>query len=335
MDFITKIRESAKKVQKTIALPEGEEERTLKAADIILSEGIAKLILYGDEGKIMKLAKEYGLKHIDKARIINPLTYEGKEKIADIMVEIRKHKGMTKEKALEQLKSPYYLSTLMIKTGEVDGMVGGAIAATADTIRPAFQYIKTLPGISIVSGAFFMIIPDKSFGEDGIMVFADCAVHPNPTAQELAEIAVVTAKTTRSIGGFEPRIAMLSFSTKGSASHEMVEKVQKATEIAKQMDSSLQIDGELQADAAIIPAIGERKAPGSKVAGKANVLIFPDLNSGNIGYKLVQRLAKAEAIGPVLQGLAAPVNDLSRGCSVDDIVNMVAITANQAAGLYK
>ena len=242
--------------------------------------------------------------------------------------------ALAKEKALEQLKSPYYLSTLMIKIGEVDGMVGGAIAPTADTIRPAFQYIKTLPGISIVSGAFFMLIPDKNFGDDGLMVFADCAVHPNPTAQELAEIAVITAKTTKSIAGIEPRVAMLSFSTKGSAAHELVEKVQKATELAKQMNPNLQIDGELQADAAIIPSIGQRKAPGSQVAGKANVLIFPDLNAGNIGYKLVQRLAKAEAIGPVLQGLAAPINDLSRGCSAEDIVNMVAITANQAAGLY-
>ena len=334
MDFVKTIREKAKQAQKTIALPEGEEERTLRAADIILEEGFAKLVLYGNPEKILSLSKQWNLKNIEKARIVNPETYERKEELAEIMAEIRKHKGMTKEKALEQLKSPYYLSTMMIKIGEVDGMVGGAIAPTADTIRPAFQYIKTLPGISIVSGAFFMLIPDKNFGEDGLMVFADCAVHPNPTAQELAEIAVITAKTAKSIAGIEPRVAMLSFSTKGSASHEMVEKVQKATELAKQMNPNLQIDGELQADAAIIPSIGERKAPGSKVAGKANVLIFPDLNAGNIGYKLVQRLAKAEAIGPVLQGLAAPINDLSRGCSVDDIVNMVAITANQAAGLF-
>ncbi len=334
MDFIKTIREKAKSAAKTIALPEGEEERTLRAADIILAEHIANVVLYGNPEKIMSLASAYGLKHINNARIIDPLTYERREEIAELMAELRKHKGMTKEKALEQLKSPYYLSTLMIKIGEVDGMVGGAIAPTAETIRPAFQYIKTLPGISIVSGAFFMLLPDTNFGEDGIMVFADCAVHPDPTAQELAEIAVITAKTAKSIAGFEPRIAMLSFSTKGSASHPMVEKVQQATELAKKMAPSLVIDGEMQADAAIIPAIGNRKAPGSNVAGRANVLIFPDLNSGNIAYKLVQRMAKAEAIGPVLQGLAAPINDLSRGCSVDDIVNLVAITANQAAGLY-
>ena len=267
--------------------------------------------------------------------IIEPKNYEKRDELADLMVELRKHKGMTKEKALAQLNSPYYLSTMMIKAGYADGMVGGAVAPTATTIRPAFQYIKTLPGISVVSGAFFMLLKDNNFGENGIMVFADCAVHPNPTAEELAQIAVVTAQTTKSIAGFEPRIAMLSFSTKGSADHEMVDKVKEATRIAKEMDPNMQIDGEMQADAAIIPAIGERKAPNSQVAGKANVLVFPDLNSGNIAYKLVQRLAGAEAIGPVLQGLAAPINDLSRGCSADDIVNLVAITANQAAGIFK
>ena len=333
MDILTQIKEKAKKVNKTIALPEGEEERTLKAADVILDEGIANLVLFGNKDKILSLAKEFGLKNIEKAQIVDPLTYEGREELADIMVELRKHKGMTKEKALEQLNSPYYMATLFIKAGKADGMVGGAIAPTADTIRPALQYIKTQPGISVVSGAFIMVIPDKSFGDDGVMVFADCAVHPNPTDKELAEIAVVTAQTARSIAGLEPRVAMLSFSTKGSASHELVDKVVNATKIAKEMDPSLMIDGELQADAAIIPSVGERKAPGSDVAGKANVLVFPDLQSGNISYKLVQRMAKAEAIGPILQGMAAPVNDLSRGCSVSDIVNLVAITANQAAGM--
>ncbi len=335
MNFLNTIKERAKGAGKTIALPEGNDERVLNAANEIVGEGIAKILLFGNESEILQKSNELGLKNIEKCRIINPATYDRREEIADIMVEMRKHKGMTKDEALEQLLSPYYLSTLMIKIGEADGMVGGAVAATATTIRPAFQYIKTLPGISVVSGAFFMILPDKSFGENGIMVFADCAVHPNPTAEELAQIAVTTAQTTRSIGGFEPRIAMLSFSTMGSASHEMVDKVKNATKIAREMAPDIQIDGEMQADAAIIEAIGKRKAPQSKVAGKANVLVFPDLNSGNIAYKLVQRLAKAEAIGPVLQGLAAPINDLSRGCSADDIVNLVAITANQAAGAFE
>ncbi len=336
MSFLEEIKNRAKQLNKTIALPEGNDERVLRAADELISEGIAKIILYGDsKDEILEKAKELGLKNVENATIIEPKNYEKRDELADLMVELRKHKGMTKEKALEQLNSPYYLSTMMIKAGYADGMVGGAVAPTATTIRPAFQYIKTLPGISVVSGAFFMILKDNKFGENGIMVFADCAVHPSPTAEELAQIAVVTAQTTKSIAGFEPRIAMLSFSTKGSADHEMVDKVREATRIAKEMAPDIQIDGEMQADAAIIPAIGERKAPGSDVAGKANVLVFPDLNSGNIAYKLVQRLAGAEAIGPVLQGLAAPINDLSRGCSADDIVNLVAITANQAAGIFK
>ena len=331
MDLLQKIRDNAKKLNKTIALPEGEEERTLKAADIILGEGIANLILIGDKDKILKLAKEFGLKNIEKATIVNYQTYDKLEQLADIMVELRKHKGMTKEKALEQLKNPYYLATLMIKIGDADGMVGGAIAPTADTIRPALQYIKTQPGISLVSGAFIMVVPDKNYGDDGVMVFADCAVNPDPNAQQLAEIAIVSAQTAKNIAGLEPRIAMLSFSTKGSAEHPRVDKVIEATKIAKEKAPDLLIDGELQADAAIVPSVGQRKAPNSPVAGKANVLIFPDLDSGNISYKLVQRLAHAQAIGPILQGLAAPINDLSRGCSVDDIVNLVAITANQAA----
>lgn len=334
MDFLTKIKNGAKQVNKTIALPEGEEERTLIAANEIIAEKIANIILYGNKKIILKKATDLNLKNISKARIIEPESYEKREELAKIMVEMRKNKGLTKEKALEQLLSPYYLSTLMIKINEVDGMVGGAVAPTATTIRPAFQYIKTLPGISVVSGAFFMILPDTSWGENGVILFADCAVHPNPTDKELAEIAVASAKTVRSIGGFEPRIAMLSFSTMGSAQHEMVDKVKNATNIAKQMQPDLIIDGEMQADAAIIASIGQKKAPNSGVAGNANVLVFPDLNSGNISYKLVQRLAKAEAIGPVLQGLAAPINDLSRGCSASDIVNLVAITANQAAGLF-
>ncbi len=334
MNFLETIKERARQAGKTICLPEGEDERVLRAADEIIEENLSKIILFGDTKKIISKAGELGLKNIEKVRIIEPASYEKRDEIADVMVELRKHKGLTRYQALEELNSPYYLSTMMIKTGEADGMVGGAVAATATTITPAFKYIKTLPGISIVSGAFFMILPEQTYGEEGILVFADCAVTPNPTEKELAEIAVTTAKTAKSIGGFEPRVAMLSFSTKGSANHDMVDKVQNATKRAKEMAPELQIDGELQADAAVVEAIGQRKAPGSSVAGKANVLVFPDLNSGNIAYKLVQRFAKAEAIGPVLQGLAAPINDLSRGCSAEDIVNLVAITANQAAGLF-
>ncbi len=223
----------------------------------------------------------------------------------------------------------------MIKNGDADGEVAGAMNATGDVLRPAFQFVKTLPGISVVSGAFIMILPEKKYGDDGIMIFADCAVHPNPDENQLAEIAVATAKTAKDIAGLEPRVALLSFSTKGSARHEMVDLVSNATQIAKSMAPELQIDGELQADAAIVESIGMKKAPGSPIGGKANVLVFPDLNSGNIAYKLVQRLANAEAIGPILQGMAAPINDLSRGCSVSDITNMIAITANQAAGIKK
>lgn len=333
MELLEQIKQRAKQLQKTIVLPEGEEERTLKAADILLSQGIAKLILIGNPQKIKELAKQFNLQNIDKAQIIDPQNYDKRQQLAELMVELRKHKGMTMEKALEQLNSPYYLGTLLIKAGMADGMVAGAIAPTADTIRPALQYIKTQPGISIVSGAFIMIVPDKSYGDNGVMVFADSAVNPDPTPQQLAEIAVVTAQTAKSIANLEPRVAMLSFSTKGSADHPLVDKVVEATKIAKQLKPDLLIDGELQADAALVPSVGQRKAPDSPVAGRANILIFPDLNSGNISYKLVQRLAHAEAIGPILQGLAAPINDLSRGCSVDDIVNLVAITANQAAGM--
>ncbi|MCT4603761.1 MAG: phosphate acetyltransferase [Marinifilum sp.] len=333
MDLLQKIKKNAKLHNKRIVLPEGTEERTLQATDILLEEGIAQIILIGAPEEIKGEADRLGLKNIDKAIIVDPKNHEKMEAYAEILVELRKKKGMTMEQAMEVVQDPLYLATLMIKAGDADGEVAGALNATGDVLRPAFQIVKTMPGISVVSGAFIMILKDKSYGNDGMMVFADCAVHPNPTASELAEIAVATAKTTKAIAEMEPRVAMLSFSTMGSAKHEMVDKVSEATRMAKEMAPEFQIDGEMQADAAIVEAIGTKKAPGSDVAGKANVLVFPTLEVGNIGYKLVQRLAGAEAVGPVLQGMAAPINDLSRGCSVSDIVNLVAITANQAAGM--
>lgn len=330
MDLITQVKENAKKNKQRIVLPETYDKRILKAADIIIREDIADLILIGNRKVIENECSNLNLQNLDKASCIDPESFEKIDAYADLMVELRKAKGLTRDEACKLLKNPLYLSTIMIKNGDADGEVAGASNATGDVLRPAFQYVKTMPGINVVSGAFLMMLKDKTFGEDGLMVFADCAVHPDPDEKELAEIAVATAKTTRAIARMEPRVAMLSFSTKGSASHEMVDKVVNATELARQMDPGLKIDGELQADAALIKEIGEKKAPGSEIAGNANVLIFPNLESGNIAYKLIQRLAHAEATGPVLQGLAAPINDLSRGCSVTDIVNMVAITANQA-----
>lgn len=335
MELLDQIKSNAKKYSKRIVLPEGTEERTLKAAEVILSEGIAQLILLGKPEEIRKQAEKLGLKNITKATIIDPASHAKKETYADLLVELRKSKGMTKEQALKLVTDPLYLATLMIKSGDADGEVAGAINATGDVLRPAFQIVKTEPGISVVSGAFMLLTNKPEFGENGLLVVADCAVHPNPTAEELAEIAVVTARTARNIAKIEPRVAMLSFSTKGSAKNELVDKVVKATELAQKMAPDVLIDGELQADAALVPSVGNLKAPGSPVAGKANVLIFPTLEVGNISYKLVQRIAGIEAVGPVLQGMAAPINDLSRGCSVNDIINMVAITANQAAGLAK
>lgn len=332
MEFINQLKQRASENKKRIVLPESLEERTLRAANTILTEGFADVILIGNPDKVNEAAAGFGLDSIGKATIVDPEGYDKMEAYADMMVEIRKNKGLTKDEALKLIKNPLFLSVMMIKAGDADGEVAGADNATGDVLRPAFQYVKTAPGISVVSGAFIMILNDQQFGENGMMVFADCAVHPNPTAEELAEIAVATGRTTKAIAGFEPKIAMLSFSTKGSAKHEMVDKVATATELAKKMAPDLKIEGELQSDAAIIPEIGQKKAPGSEIAGNANVLVFPTLETGNIAYKLVQRMAKAEAIGPVLQGMAAPINDLSRGCSVSDIVNLVAITANQAAG---
>ncbi len=334
MDFVQNIIQNAKKFKKHIVLPEGFEERTLKAADYVLANDIARLSIIGNPVEIMDKAKSLGLKNLDKANIVDPKNNPKRDEYVNLMLELRKAKGLTLADAERLIEDPLYLGTLMIKAGDADGEVAGAANATGDVLRPAFQYVKTLPGISVVSGAIFMILKDKEFGHDGVMLFADCAVHPNPTDRELAEIAVTTAKTARTIGGFEPKVAMLSFSTKGSAKHEMVDKVVKATQIAKEMDPSLAIDGEMQVDAAIIPAIGKSKAPGSAIAGYANVLVFPTLESGNIGYKLVQRLGHAETVGPVLQGMAAPINDLSRGCSVEDIISLIAITVNQAAHCY-
>jgi phosphate acetyltransferase len=335
MDLINKIKENARKHDMRIVLPEGTEIRTLKAADQITEEKLANVILLGNPEEIHNIARENNLHNVGNCNIINPLDHEKKEEYTDMLVDIRKKKGLTRDEAAKLVEDPLYLAVLMIKAGDADGEVAGADNATGDVLRPAFQIVKTLPGISVVSGAFIMILKDKEFGEDGLMVFADCAVHPNPTAKELAEIAVATGHTTRAIAGFEPKIAMLSFSTKGSAKHEMVDKVATATSIAKEMAPDMMIDGEIQSDAAIIPAIGKKKAPDSEIAGEANVLVFPTLETGNIAYKLVQRMAHAEAVGPILQGMAAPINDLSRGCSVSDIVNLVAITANQAAGMKK
>lgn len=331
MELMQKIRENARKANKRIVLAEGMEERTLRAADIILSEGLAQLVLLGNKEFIATKAKELNLTHLDKAEIIDPENNPKADFYANMLYELRKAKGVDMEKASKLVKDPLYLATLLIKNGDVDGEVAGAMNATGDVLRPAFQIVKTLPGISVVSGAFIMIMKDKQWGDNGVMVFADCAADPNTDENKLAQIAVVTAQTARAIAGIEPRVAMLSFSTKGSAKHELVDRVVNATRIAKEMDPNLVIDGELQADAAIVEKVGASKAPGSPVAGKANVLVFPSLETGNIAYKLVQRLAGAEAIGPVMQGMAAPINDLSRGCSVEDIVNVVAITANQAA----
>lgn len=332
MKLVEQIIAQAKKFNKRIVLPEGTEPRTLQAASIILKEGIARLILLGEPGKIEEEARKLGI-DISGASLVDPKTDSRRVHYASIMLEMRKSKGLTEEEAFRLLNDPLYFGTLMIKAGDADGEIAGAINSTGDVLRPAFQYVKTLPGVSVVSGAFMMFVNNPAFGHDGILFFADCAVMPDPDEKQLAEIAVTTARTAKAIVGLEPRVAMLSFSTKGSAKHEMVDKVVNATRLAREMAPDLMIEGELQVDAALVDEVARLKAPGSDVAGKANVLVFPTLESGNIGYKLVQRLANAEAIGPVLQGMAAPINDLSRGCSVNDIVIMVAITANQAAAI--
>ena len=331
MSLIDKIVARAQANKQRIVLPESLEERTLTAADQALADGLAEIILIGNVDEIMALAEKLGLKHIGQATIIDPATSEKTETYAQLLFELRKKKGMTIEEARKKVLDPLYFGCLIIKNGDADGQISGALSTTGDTLRPALQIIKCAPGISCVSGAMLLITQTPQYGEDGVLVVGDVAVTPMPDASQLAQIAVCTAQTAKSVAGFEePRVAMLSFSTKGSAKHEVVDKVMEATRMAKEMAPELQIDGELQADAALVPGVGEKKAPGSKIAGHANVLVFPCLEVGNIGYKMVQRLGNADAIGPILQGIARPVNDLSRGCSVDDIYKMVAITACQA-----
>ena len=336
MDLLSQIVARAKSNKQRIVLPEATEERTLRAADKVLADDIADIILLGNPDEINKLAAEWGLQNIGKATIIDPENSPKAEEYAEKLAELRKSKGMTIEEARKLVKNPLYYGCMIIKTEGADGQISGALSTTGDTLRPALQIIKCAPGITCVSGGLLLISKQKQYGEDGVLVVADVAVTPMPDANQLAQIAVCTAQMAKAVAGFEdPRVAMLSFSTKGSAKHEVCDKVIEATRLAKEMAPDLKIDGELQADAALVPSVGAKKAPGSDIAGKANVLVFPNLEVGNIGYKMVQRLGDAIAIGPVLQGIARPVNDLSRGCSVDDIYYMVAITCCQAMDAKK
>ena len=327
MALIDKIMAKAAGNVKHIVLPEGEEKRTLAAAKVVAEKGYARLTLLGDEENVKAGLGGSVPAGID---VIDPKTSPKRADYAALLFELRKAKGMTEEEAAAKVLDPMYYGIMMVKTGDADGLVSGAIHSTGDMLRPALQVIKSKPGMKTVSSCFLMECPNKAYGQDGVLIFSDCGVIPNPTAEELANIAIGAADSARSLAGMEPKVAMLSFSTKGSAKHENVTKVQEATRIAHEMAPDLALDGELQLDAALVEKVGQLKAPGSAVAGHANVLIFPDLGAGNIGYKLVQRLAGAEAYGPILQGIAKPCNDLSRGCSAEDIVATVAITACQA-----
>ena len=330
MELVEQLITRAKANRQRIVLPEGTEERTLKAANQILTDQVADLILIGNPAEIAEKAMQWGLGNISKATIINPENHPRQEEYAQLLFQLRQKKGMTIEQARELVKNPLYLGCLIIKNGDADGQLAGARNTTGDVLRPALQIIKTSPGITCVSGAMLLLTHAPECGDNGVLVMGDVAVTPVPDANQLAQIAVCTARTAQAVAGITPRVAMLSFSTKGSAKHEVVDKVVEAFNIAKEMDPNLLIDGELQADAALVPSVGQSKSPGSPIAGKANVLVVPSLEVGNIGYKLVQRLGHATAVGPILQGIARPVNDLSRGCSIEDVYMMVAITANQA-----
>ncbi len=325
--FLDTIISRAKENKQTIVLPEGNDIRTIQAADMILKGGYANLIILGDEAEIVKLSD--GL-DISGAQIVNPLTDVNRQNYADKLYEMRKAKGMTPEQALELMSNPLYYGVMMVKDEKADGMVAGACNSTANVLRPSLQILKTAPDSKLVSSFFVMVVPNCEHGENGTFVFADCGLNMNPNADEVSEIALASAKSFKALVGAEPKVAMLSFSTYGSAKDPLVDKMQEATKLAKEKNPDLCLDGELQLDAAIIPSVNKSKAPGSPLGGEANVLVFPDLNAGNIGYKIAQRLAKAEAYGPVTQGIAKPVNDLSRGCSAEDIAGVVAITCVQA-----
>ncbi len=329
MDFIEGIKERAKKEIKKIVLPEASDIRTIKATATALKENYADIVLIGDENVINKMAKDNNL-DISKATIINPLNSEKSKIYAENLYELRKAKGMTLEQAEELIKNEVYFGMMMVKMDEADGLVSGAIHSTSDTLRPALQILKTAPDTKLVSAFFLMVVPECEYGENGVFVFGDCGLNQNPTSEELVEIAHSSSKSFEQLVGKESKVAMLSYSTKGSAKSELTEKVINATNMMKEKYPNIKVDGELQLDAAIVPEIGASKAPGSDIAGTANTLIFPDLDAGNIGYKLVQRLGKAEAYGPLCQGIAKPVNDLSRGCSAEDIAGVIAITAVQA-----